>query len=232
VPQYSSALGQNRKRIGKTEQTISAIKSPTPKSKFINLTKEYKLTLEKMLDFHSDQEKKAAEVEEQKQRLYKHGFITKAEFEESMRARLDEKLKVVGLKSQLEEIDSIIAEAEAIYSFGTSRIRGNSATGVLIRFSGLNNWGLQDAGKIENFFMQRFGRQLPISAFGQTAVHNRLGFAHYNAMDVALSPDSFEGQALMTYLRSENIPFLGFRQAVPGSATGAHIHVGKTSSRF
>jgi hypothetical protein len=73
---------------------------------------------------------------------------------------------------------------------------------------------------------------MPISAFGQTAVHDQLGFDHRNAMDVAVSPDSAEGQALMGYLRSAGIPFIAFRYAVRGSATGAHIHVGYPSHRI
>jgi hypothetical protein len=51
-------------------------------------------------------------------------------------------------------------------------------------------------------------------------------------MDVALSPDSSEGKALMDYLRTQGIPFIAFHYAVPGSATGAHIHVGSPSHRL
>jgi hypothetical protein len=84
---------------------------------------------------------------------------------------------------------------------------------------------------VDAFFQQRFGRALPISAFGQTEVHNRLGFDHRGAVDVAIHPDSSEGQTLMAYLRSQGIPFIAFRAAVAGSATGAHIHIGPPSHR-
>jgi len=33
--------------------------------------------------------------------------------------------------------------------------------------------------------MARFGRSLLVSAFGQTALHDRKGFDHRNALDVA-----------------------------------------------
>ena len=59
-----------------------------------------------------------------------------------------------------------------------------------------------------------------------------MGFDHRHAIDVAVHPDSPEGQALIFYLRGEGIPFLAFRQAVPGSATGAHIHIGRPSHRL
>jgi hypothetical protein len=90
-------------------------------------------------------------------------------------------------------------------------------------------------GKIENdikgFFISKFGRTLPVSAFGQTQLHSRLGFDHRNGVDVALSPDSPAGQTFLTKLRAFGVPFIAFRHAVPGIATGAHIHVGKPSKR-
>ena len=84
---------------------------------------------------------------------------------------------------------------------------------------------------VRNFFASRFGRGAPISADGQTVLHSRMGFDHSNAVDIAVSPDSSEGQALMNHLRAMGIPFIAFRRAVPGSATGAHIHIGIPSPR-
>jgi hypothetical protein len=51
-------------------------------------------------------------------------------------------------------------------------------------------------------------------------------------MDVGLHPDSAEGRALIEFLRTEAIPFLAFRSAVPGVATGPHIHIGNRSPRI
>jgi hypothetical protein len=84
---------------------------------------------------------------------------------------------------------------------------------------------------IKSFFTTKFGRTLPVSAFGQTRLHDRLGFDHRNGIDVALSPDSTEGRAVLDRLRGLGVPFIAFRRAVPGVATGAHIHVGKPSPR-
>ena len=85
---------------------------------------------------------------------------------------------------------------------------------------------------VRGFFASRFGHGAPISADGQTTFHSRMGFDHSNAVDIAVSPDSQEGQALMNHLRATGIPFIAFRRAVPGSATGAHIHVGIPSPRY
>jgi uncharacterized protein YgiM (DUF1202 family) len=86
-------------------------------------------------------------------------------------------------------------------------------------------------GDIKSFFVSKFGRTLPVSAFGQTRLHSRFGFDHRNSVDVALNPDSSEGRALLAKLRGFGVPFIAFRKAVPGIATGAHIHVGRPSPR-
>jgi len=94
------------------------------------------------------------------------------------------------------------------------------------------NWSLADAKKVENFFFTKFGRPLPTSAFGQSEIHDRWGLDHRQGMDVGLHPDSEEGIALVNFLRIEKIPFLVFRHAIPGVATGPHIHIGLPSHRY
>jgi hypothetical protein len=94
-----------------------------------------------------------------------------------------------------------------------------------------SSWKISDSVKVERFFMNRFGRSLPLGAFGQSYLHTRWGLDHRNGMDVSLHPDSTEGKALMSFLRNEGIPFLGFRGPIPGVATGPHIHIGNPSPR-
>ena len=96
----------------------------------------------------------------------------------------------------------------------------------------VQNWSLADAKKVENFFFTKFGRPLPTSAFGQSEIHDRWGLDHRQGMDVGLHPDSEEGIALVNFLRTEKIPFLVFRHAIPGVATGPHIHIGRPSHRY
>ncbi len=93
------------------------------------------------------------------------------------------------------------------------------------------NWTLAEATKVEQFFVSKFKRPLPLTAFGQSDLHTRWGLDHRNGMDVGLHPDSVEGRALIEFLRAQSIPFLVFRGPVPGVATGPHIHVGNRSSR-
>jgi hypothetical protein len=105
-------------------------------------------------------------------------------------------------------------------------------TTAYIRYGGGRPWSLSDAGAIKQFFMLKFGSPLPIHVFGQSALHDRWGYDHRNAMDIGLSPDSVEGESLMEYLRSNGVPFTAFHFAIPGVATGPHIHIGLPSHRI
>jgi hypothetical protein len=85
---------------------------------------------------------------------------------------------------------------------------------------------------VETANERQFGASLPVSAMGQTAVHRAMGFDHSGRVDVALNPDSAEGEWLRTFLTVKRIPFFVFRQAIPGKATGAHIHIGPVSTHL
>lgn len=86
--------------------------------------------------------------------------------------------------------------------------------------------------KVEVAFEEHFGKPMPVSAIGQTAVHRALGFDHRGRVDVAIHPDAPEGVWLLEYLTANRIPYYAFRQAVKGKATGAHIHIGPMSTRL
>ena len=104
--------------------------------------------------------------------------------------------------------------------------------GPVVRFAGTGIWSLVDADLVAEFFENRFGRPLPVSAWGQTALHDRLRLDHRNAFDVAVHPDSPEGRALMAFLRDQGVPFVAVRARMRGASTGAHIHIGPESCKF
>jgi hypothetical protein len=114
----------------------------------------------------------------------------------------------------------------------TARTGKYTSSPAILRSSGAAGWTLAQAASVQRFFQSSFGRTLPVSAYGQTATHDRMRFNHRNSMDVAVHPDSAEGRALIAYLRSNGIPFIAFRSAVPGAATGAHVHIGYPSHKF
>ena len=205
------------------------------KAEVIAAANDYKASLEKLLTFQDNDVKAAADIVEKRKALLAENIISKKEVEESERALSAAQAKVADTKRQMADADNLIAEAKAeeqLVKLGPSRVGAYQSTAALIRYNGPTSWVLSDAAKVESFFVSKFHRALPISAFGQTTVHDHLGFDHRNSIDVAVSPDSAEGQALMTYLRGAGIPFIAFRYAVPGSATGAHVHIGYPSHRL
>jgi hypothetical protein len=103
---------------------------------------------------------------------------------------------------------------------------------VYTKYDGNGIFRRGDLSKIEFAFTTKFAKPLPISADGETALHRSLGFDHRGRVDVAVSPDQPEGLWLMKYLQTNRIPFLAFRMAVPGMATGAHIHIGTSSTKL
>jgi hypothetical protein len=90
----------------------------------------------------------------------------------------------------------------------------------------------EDIRDITLAFEKHFHEPLPVSARGMTEVHRLLGFDHTGRVDVAVTPDSPEGVWLRKYLESKSIPYYAFRVAIPGKATGAHIHMGPGSTRL
>lgn len=59
-----------------------------------------------------------------------------------------------------------------------------------------------------------------------------MGLDHRGRVDVALTPDSVEGLWLRRLLENMRIPYLAFKGALAGAATGPHIHIGLGSSRL
>jgi hypothetical protein len=104
--------------------------------------------------------------------------------------------------------------------------------GISERYDGDGVFTAGTLARVESAFEGRFGRPLPVSALGETAVHRALGFDHRGRVDVAVNPDQPEGVWLREYLTANHIPYFAFRQAVPGKATGAHIHLGPMSTRL
>lgn len=107
-----------------------------------------------------------------------------------------------------------------------------SAHELADRYDGDGVFNMATFAHVELDFEQQFGKPMPVSAMGETAVHRSLGFDHRGRVDVAIHPDQPEGLWLREYLVEKHIPYFAFRQAVPGKATGAHIHIGPLSTKY
>jgi hypothetical protein len=230
----------------KKKQTPTSVSPAKPKDEitrlreeFIKATGDYKASLEKLQLSYEGNVTKAEEELTKSKELFAAGLISRKDVEASETKLTLAKSKVAEVKQRMTAADSQIADtlleadAEAKLARAKPIPRGGFvSTTAMIRFNGGAAWALSDAWKVQQFFMTTFKRPLPIAVFGQGAIHDRWRLDHHNSMDVSLHPDGPEGQALLGFLRANGIPFLAFRQAIPGTATGPHIHIGRPSHRY
>jgi hypothetical protein len=226
-------------RQPQSEQSRSADQLARTREEFIKAAKEYKTSLEKLLVLYEGNARKAAERLVQAKELQSAGLISKRELEESEHQVAGAQSKIAEVRQQIASADTQIADtlveaqaAELMAQAPPIPVGKLLTTTTYVRYNAPGAWYLSEAWKVQNFFLEKFKRPLPISAFGQSAVHDRWGLDHHNAMDVPINPDAPEGQALMIFLRNNGIPFSAFRMAIPGAATGPHIHVGRPSHKL
>jgi len=224
----ASAEKVSVEKAGSTATQLSKAKTDV-----VRAADQYKTSVKALIPHYEESVKSATEAVEKRKGLFEKGLVSKRDIEDAEKALKDAQAQLDQARHQLVETDQLIAEANAEPAkptgpLSTGRYASRSA---VMRYSGASGWAIAEASKVEGFFSSKFGRQLPISAFGQSETHNRLGFDHRNSVDVALHPDSAEGKALIEYLQTNGIPFLAFRSAIAGVATGAHIHIGYPSHR-
>ena len=206
---------------------------------YIKATKEYKASLEKLLGRYEGNVTSAEAKLVKSRKLFEDGLISKSELEVDERAVGTGKDKVAETQRQMTSADTQIAnvlvEAEADEQLAKNLRLGRNKlvrTASFIRYQGAEGWVINEAWKIQRFFSDSFKKQLPIAVYGQGAIHDRWRLDHRNAMDISLHPDGVEGQALLNFLQKNGIPYSAFRVAIPGTATGPHIHIGRPSHRY
>ncbi len=226
---------QNVNRSASSRKTTSAeAELARLRADVIEKMKESRASTEKLMALHEEEKTRLTIDYQRRREFYSQGLISRSELNQAERALAEAMVRVEEDKRWLMETDIAITETtmrDELLKLPELAKGGYSESGTLLRFNGGGAWSLADAPKIEKFFSQAFGHPLPVTAFGQTATHDRLHFDHRNAIDVGLHPDSNEGRSLLSYLRKMEIPFIAFRGAVPGAATGAHIHIGYPSVR-
>jgi len=235
----SGAYSQKKKPVVKPKAAQPASELSKLRDQYIQATKEYQASLKRLLTLYQESARKAEQRVAQSQKLLADGLISKVELEKSESALADANLKVSGVEQQITTADTTIAQTlievegeKEIAKLGRVPKGKLLRTTSFIRYNGTGSWLLSQAGKIEAFFQQTFKRPLPIAVFGQGTIHNQWRLDHRNAMDISLYPDGVEGQALMNFLQANGIPFSAFRGAIPGVATGPHIHIGMPSHRY
>src|SRR5262249_22130232 len=155
-------------------------------------------------------ERAAADVARRRS-LAAQGLIATAEVATAERALATARVAAEETRAGIHQADTLIAEVAAARELAA--LPPPTADGVregptVTLYDGGRGWSVALLPTLDRYFAERFHRPLPISALGQTAVHDRLGFDHRNAIDIAVHPDMPEGRALMQYLRGARIPFL------------------------
>jgi hypothetical protein len=177
---------------------------------------------------------------EQLRQLYAEGLIARLELEKNEQDLAAAKARLTETHSQIVRSNILVAEMKKADEFAKVKQQLVKKTNMPLNFnqtatilgSTAGSWSITNLSSIQQFFSNTFGRSLPTSAVGQSTTHNQLGWDHRNAVDVGLHPHSTEGRALIAYLQNAGIPFLAFRAAIPGLATGPHIHIGSPSHRI
>ena len=209
------------------------------RDEYVKATNEYKTSLGKLLPYYESDVKKAEDKLETSKKLLAEGLIPKSQVEENEHALALAKQKIAetnrAMTSADEQVAGVLVEAEANEQIAKNlRLakQGLVRTAAFTRYTGAGGWNLGDSWKVQRFFYDTFKKQLPIAVFGQGPIHDRWRLDHHNAMDVQLHPDGVEGRALLEFLQKNGIPYLAFRSAIPGTATGPHIHIGNPSHRY
>jgi hypothetical protein len=222
-------------QVSKEDAKKLAEAASQSRANLLSASNAYRESLEKLLELQREDESRAAEIVEKRKELLALGVIAKRELEEGERALAEAQGKIAETTKRIAEVDQLVAEvntAEELAKTSAERPGLYRSGGLVVRYAGASRWALGDLAKVDAFFRLKFARPLPVSAIGQTETHNQLGFDHREAVDVAVHPDSAEGQALIGYLTSQGVSFIAIRGAIPGSATGAHIHIGPPSKRI
>jgi len=238
VAQRKSTNPKFDARKNAEEQKELAQKAAASREDLMSATKKYRDSLDGLLSALKDQERLLLDALEKKQALIAQGLMVKREVEPQEQKLSDLRTQIGETNKRITQADQFMVEIVNLEQLAKTPPKAYQSSGVYfdntryIRYTGTAAWSLRGFYDVETFFQARFRQSLPVSAFGQSDTHNRLGFDHSNSFDVALHPDTAEAQALMSYLRSRGIPFTAFRGAIPGNATGAHIHIGYPSHRF
>jgi hypothetical protein len=232
---------QPSRQVDATPKVISEDSAPAAapgSGEVLQAADIYKTSLKQLIEAREAEATRVAKQLDNLKALFKDGLISKRELDTVELSLLEARHKVDETRRQLAATDATVVESLAekdpgsVAEFDTAAWKGSGVKKVAyIRNKGYANWSVSEIGKVEKFFSTKFRRPLPVAAMGQSDLHSRWGFDHRNAVDVGVHPDTAEGLALMNYLSGQGIPFMAFRRAVPGSATGPHIHIGKPSQK-
>src|SRR5262249_44990259 len=154
---FAPANAQKKKKPRSTS-TPKVSEVDRLRDEFIKATKDYKASLEKLLDIYERNVKKSEEQLTKARDLFTQGLISKTELTESENAAATAKEKVTETRRQMGAADTQIAdtllEAKAEAQLAKTQIRRGAllSTTAYIRYNGPANWSLADSWKVQQFF--------------------------------------------------------------------------------
>src|SRR5262245_17720011 len=152
LPLVSTNAQKKKKPAGPKNEAVSELAKL--REEFINKTKDYKASLEKLIVLYEQDVSRAEAKAGQARELFQQGLIARNQMDESEAAVASAKAKVTEARRSLTTADSQIAntllEAEAQKQLAKLPIRKGSlvSTTAYIRYNGPANWNLPDAWKI------------------------------------------------------------------------------------
>jgi len=219
-----ASLQQAEERLADAQDQLTLSETLYSETKLQELTSEHAAA---MVTAASRRVDRAQALVDDRRKLLDMGIISRSEFD-AVKNEVYARQLVLDLARNrarlLDELHQMALEEQ--------RLQPATLKQSLIRYDGTAPFTLANLAGIEQDFKTQFHRDLPVSAIGQTLVHQGLGLDHRNKVDVALNPELPEGLWLRHYLEKRHMPYLAFRSAVAGAATGAHIHIGPGSSRL
>jgi hypothetical protein len=150
---------------------------------------------------------------------------------DGLRKQMEAARKVCDVVEGLGRVQEMANAAQSAWEMELRLATMPSMKGLAEKYDGSGSFSEADLQTLERKFKTTYGRALPVSTRGESPVHRSMGFDHRGRFDVALNPSAPEGVWVRNYLTGKRVPFLAFRGAVRGQATGAHIHIGKPSAR-
>ena len=184
-----------------------------------------------MIDAASRRVDREAAVVAHQQELVNQGVMARAEID-TVQRELESRRRILSLAENRVKLMQELREMATAEARLQSQNPSGALRNVMIRYDGNGIFHIAELPSISQAFERQFHRPLPVSALGQTALHQSLGLDHRDRVDIALNPDGVEGVWFRQYLEQLHIPFLAFRSAIAGAATAPHIHLGTGSNRL
>jgi hypothetical protein len=185
-----------------------------------------------MVDAAQARVDRQAKIVQERQTLLDNGILARSDFG-AFQDELESRERVLELaRNRAKLVEDLRQMATVEQQFEHAAQSGAALRYAMIRYDGNGAFSLSDLPTISGEFQKRFHHSLPVSALGQTLVHQSMGLDHRNRVDVALNPDQSEGIWLCQLLQHLHVPYLAFRSAVAGAATAPHIHIGTGSTRL